>query len=226
MKKIVGVTFEANGRISYFFVPKEIEKNLKIGYNVIVETDRGQQFAKIATKIHPIDEKNLETQLGTVIKSATKNDYSTHVNNIKEAKEAYKKCQELIKKHDLDMNLLDVTYTFDRDQLIFRFYADKRIDFRNLAKDLASLYHTRIELRQIGVRDKAGEVGGLGVCGQKLCCSRFLHNFDSVSISMAKNQNLALSPNKINGICGRLLCCLKYEDEYYKECMKKQNGEQ
>ena len=115
------------------------------------------------------------------------------------------------------MKLIDAFYTFNREQLIFRFYAEKRVDFRDLAKDLASIYHTRIELRQMGVRDKAGQVGGYGVCGQKLCCARFLKEFDSVSISMAKRQNLALTPNKVNGICGRLLCCLRYENDCYKE---------
>ena len=131
------------------------------------------------------------------------------------------KCKELVKEYKLDINILDSYYTHDREQLIFRFVSDTRVDFRNLARDLANIYHTRIELRQIGVRDKAKEVGGIGSCGQPLCCARFLNNFDSVSISMAKNQNLALNPNKINGLCGRLLCCLKYENECYKECRKK-----
>ncbi len=215
MQKIVGVTFEKGCRIIYFFIDKQIEEKIKLGYNVIVDYEKGLRLGKIATKVHPIDETKLETKLNKIIRVATKKDLTQHIENIKSAKHAYKKCKDLIIKYDLDMKLLDVSYTLNRDQLIFRFYADKRIDFRELAKDLASIYHTRIELRQIGVRDKAKEVGGLGVCGQKLCCSRFLKEFDSVSITMAKNQNLALTPSKINGICGRLLCCLKYEDEYY-----------
>lgn len=216
MKKIVGVTFEKNGRMTYFIVNEKYEKSIKKGYNVLVETDRGLQFGKIATDIHNIDETKLNQQLTEIVKLATKKDYIKNIENIKEARYAFKKCKELIKKYNLDMKLLDASYTFNKDQLIFRFYAEKRIDFRELAKELASIYHTRIELRQMGVRDKAGQIGGYGVCGQKLCCSRFLKEFDSVSITMAKNQNLALTPSKINGICGRLLCCLKYENECYQ----------
>lgn len=222
MKKIVGVTFEKNGRIFYYYIDEKLEDQLKKGYNVIVETDRGLQLAKVSTDIHPIEEKKLDNPLKNVVRLATKKDSQTHFNNIKEARQAYKKCEEFIKKYNLDMKLLDATFTLDREQLVFRFYANQRIDFRDLAKDLAAIYHTRIELRQIGVRDKAGEVGGIGICGQRLCCSRFLHDFNSVSISMAKNQNLALTPNKINGCCGRLLCCLKYEDECYKEKNKEE----
>lgn len=217
MNEIVGVTFVKNGRVTYYYCNG---LNLKKGLNVLVESDRGKRFAKIVTDVHKIDSSKLDKPLLKVIKIATKNDYYTHINNLKDAKAALKKCNTLIKKYKLDMNILDAFYTFERDQLIFRFYAENRVDFRELAKELAYLYKTRIELRQIGVRDKSKEVGGIGMCGQKLCCSRFLKEFDSVSIAMAKNQNLALSPNKINGICGRLLCCLKYEDECYCQIKK------
>ena len=144
-----------------------------------------------------------------------------HLKNIEDAKKALKKCKEIVDEYNLNMMILDANYTFDRSQLLFTFLADSRVDFRKLAKDLANTYKTRIELRQVGVRDKAKEVGGYGCCGQVLCCSKFLTDFDSVSINMAKNQNIALNPTKINGVCGRLLCCLKYEDECYKECAKK-----
>lgn len=217
MKNVVGVTFVENGKITYYFIGKN---KVKKGYNAIVETSRGLEFAKIVTDIHPIDTSKLKNELKEIHKMATKEDYYTHKENLKLAKEAYHKCKQLVKKYKLDMNIMDASYTFDRDQLMFRFYSDARIDFRELAKELAALYKTRIELRQIGVRDKAKEIGGYGSCGQPLCCKRFLNEFDSVSISMAKDQNLSLNPNKINGICGRLLCCLKYEEECYKECRK------
>lgn len=217
MKEIVGVTFNDNDRMHYYLLGKN---KVKKGYNVIVKTSRGLEFAKIATDIHPIDTTKLKEPLSEIYKVASKEDYYTHKENKKLEKEALKKCQQLVKKHNLDMKVLDANYTFDRDQLMFRFYSEVRIDFRDLAKDLAALYKTRIELRQIGVRDKAKEIGGYGSCGQPLCCKRFLNEFDSVSISMAKDQNLSLNPTKINGICGRLLCCLKYEDECYKECKK------
>lgn len=217
MKEIVGVTFEKDGRI-YYVLTNNFQT--KIGYNVIVNTDKGLQFAKVATEPHKIDVNKLDKELNEIFRIASKQDYYNNNNNIREAKEAFKRCQSLVKKYKLDMRILDAAYTFDKDQLIFKFYSDNRIDFRELAKELANIYHTRIELRQIGVRDKAKEVGGVGLCGQKLCCARFLNNFDSVSIAMAKNQNLSLSPSKINGVCGRLLCCLKYEDDCYKKCKK------
>ena len=218
MDEIVGVTFTKNGRITYYYTNGF---KLKKGINVLVEFNQGLRFAKVATTIHQIDETKLDKPLLKIKKIATKRDYYNHTNNLKDAKIALKKCNYLAKKYQLKMHIMDAYYTLDRDQLVFQFYAENRIDFRELARELASIYKTRIELRQIGVRDKAKEVGGIGMCGQKLCCSRFLKDFDSVSIAMAKNQNLALSPNKINGICGRLLCCLKYEDESYKENLKR-----
>lgn len=215
MKNIVGVDCTGNGKIIYFSTEGlHIKKNV----TVVVEDENHLQFGKVVTDEHPIDEKKLQQKLGKVVRIATKRDYLRFKENEKDAQEALRKCKKLVKKHQLNLNLLDARYTFDRDQLIFRFFSETRVDFRDLARELASIYRVRIELRQIGVRDKAKEVGGIGSCGQQLCCSRFLKDFDSVSISMAKNQNLALSPNKINGCCGRLLCCLKYEDDVYKEC--------
>ena len=215
--KIVGIKFEDSERIFYYYVNDiELKKNI----TVIVEDDHVLQFGKVVTDVHPIEDKKLKKELGKVVRIASKKDFSKHLSNLKAAKEALKKCRQLAKKYKLDMNIIDAVYTFNQDQLLFHFYADNRIDFRDLARDLAAIYKTRIELRQIGVRDKAKMVCGVGLCGQKLCCSRFLNEFDSVSISMAKNQNLSLNPTKINGVCGRLLCCLKYEDEGYKECRK------
>lgn len=217
MKEVVGVTLKDQGRI-YYFDPNGL--NLKKNVTVIVETEQGQQFGKIAKENIKLDSKEIKREIKKVIRISTKEDYRKNLKNIKDAKEALKKCQYLVEKKNLKMKILDASYTFDRDKLIFRFLADNRVDFRELAKDLASIYKVRIELRQIGVRDKAKEVGGCGLCGQKLCCARFLKELDTVSINMAKNQNISLNPSKINGVCGRLLCCLKYEDETYKECRK------
>lgn len=218
MDKIVGINFQENDDIIYFYTNEvKVKKNL----TVVVETEKGLEFGKVVTDIHSIDEKNLKNKLGKIIRIATKKDYINYKENKKIEESALIKCKELVNKLDLDMNIIDVHYTFDRNQLIFEFYSDTRVDFRELAKNLAFIYKTRIELHQIGVRDKAKKVGGCGQCGQTLCCSRFLKEFNSVSISMAKNQNLSLNPNKINGVCGRLLCCLNYENDCYKECQKK-----
>lgn len=214
--KIIGVTFENDERIDYY----RYYEPIKIGYNVVVENDSGKYFATVATEIHEIDEDKLEMTLGRILRVSTKDDYKKYNDNKKKEISVIKKSNELIKKYKLDMKVLDAKFTLNKDQLLIRFYSEGRVDFRNLAKDLAAIYKTRIELRQIGVRDKAKIVGGVGVCGQKLCCSRFLKNFDSVSIAMAKNQDLALNPNKINGVCGRLMCCLKYENHCYT-CFKK-----
>ena len=216
MKNIVGILL--NNNMEYYYVENI---DLKPGMTVIIENNKIQNFGKVKTKIHPIDSNKLKKELGKVIRVSTKKDYMKFKNNQKEATAALKKCKSLIKKDKLDMNVMDANYTFNQEQLIFTFYSDTRIDFRDLARELASIYKTRIELRQIGVRDKAKKIGGVGLCGQKICCSRYINNFESVSIAMAKNQNLSLNPNKINGVCGRLLCCLKYEDECYKECRKK-----
>lgn len=220
MIEVIGVTLKNNSRV-YYFDPNKFK--LKNGVTVIVETEQGLQFGKVK-ETTKIEEKSLKSPLKKIIRISTKEDYRKHKKNLKDEKTALIKCKKIVEKKQIPMQIIDATYTFDRDKLIFRFLADGRVDFRELAKDLARVYKVRIELRQIGVRDKAKEVGGCGPCGQKLCCSRFLKELDTVSISMAKNQNIALNPSKINGVCGRLLCCLKYEDENYtcaKKCMLK-----
>ena len=215
MVDVVGVTFKDKGRI-YYFSPKNLK--LKKNVTVVVETDRGLQFGKVVTDMLKVDEKKLFSPLRKIYRIASRQDYENNKKNLRDAEKALKKCKELVKKHRLNMQVIDAVYTLDRDQLVFHFTSDNRIDFRMLAKDLASIYKTRIELRQVGVRDKAKEVGGFGPCGRKFCCASFLNDFDSVSINMAKNQNLSLNPTKINGVCGRLLCCLNYEDENYQKC--------
>ena len=189
--------------------------NLKKNLTVIVNTERGLEFGTVLDFLD-VEDGNYEK----VIRIATKKDYLQHLKNINEAKLALDKCRELAEKNNLKMVIIDATYNFDKSQLLFRFLADERIDFRNLARELGLRLKTRIELRQIGIRDKAKEIGGIGPCGRNLCCSTFLTSFDAVSISMAKNQGLALNPTKINGVCGRLLCCLNYENELYTELKK------
>ena len=217
MIKVVGISLPDNKQI-YYFNPKDFE--LKRNITVIVETERGLQFGKVELPPFEIDERTLRSELKDVIRISTKKDYVDHKKNLKDSEDALKKCRELVKKLDLDMQIMDASFTFDRSQLIFRFLSDSRVDFRKLARELANSYKTRIELRQVGVRNKAKEIGGCGLCGRQLCCSRFGADFTSVSINMAKNQNLSLNPNKINGVCGRLLCCLKYENDMYKEYRK------
>jgi len=214
MLKVVGVSFKKNGQ-SYFFSPNKLP--IKKGDNVIVRTERGLQFGYVETNIIDIDEKKITTALKEVIRIASKEDSNTHKKNIKSAEEALEKAKELIDRMSINMQLIDASYTFDREQLIFKFLSDNRVDFRDLVKELALIFHTRIELRQIGARDKAKETGGCGICGRPLCCSLYLKDMESVSIGMAKNQNLSLNPSKINGLCGRLLCCLKYENHTYSE---------
>ncbi len=217
MVKVIGIRFLTGGR-TYYFSPG----NNKVCLNdfVIVETERGLQFGQAVTDIHEVEEKNVFLPLKDVIRIATKNDKYLNDNNIKEATKALEYAKKLVESENLDMKLYEASYTFDKKKLIFKFIADERVDFRELAKLLAAKYKTRIELRQIGVRDKAKEIGGLGPCGRPLCCSEFLTNFNSVSINMAKNQGIALNPTKINGSCGRLLCCLGYEDNVYSEYKK------
>ena len=217
MIEVVSITFKEKGK-AYFFSPNSID--LITGDSVIVETDRGMQIGFVVGDIIKIEEKKLSSALKSVIRKATEEDLKTSKKNVDDASRALEKCRNLVLKYKLNMNVIDASYTFDKKQLLFRFVSDNRIDFRDLAKELASIYKTRIELRQVGVRDKAKEIGGVGHCGRGFCCSRFLTDFDSVSINMAKDQNLALNPNKINGACGRLLCCLKFEDDCYKECRK------
>ena len=213
---IVGIKLNDNGKIYHF---NANGFNLKVGDSVIVDTEKGQQYGNVAT-ISVDESKKRDLEYKNVIRIANKNDYKKHINNTKDADKAVIKCNELINQYELEMRVIDACYTFDREQLIFRFVSDSRVDFRQLAKDLGSIFKTRIELRQVGIRDKAKEIGGFGPCGRKLCCNNFLTEFDSVSINMAKNQNLSLNPTKINGVCGRLLCCLKYENDNYTEYKK------
>ena len=226
--KLVGIEFKKNGKI-YVFNSNNLELNIED--SVIVETERGQQYGKVAA----VNLKEDNQEHSNVIKIADKKDEKQNQKNILDAKNALLKAEELIKKLELDMKLIDSYYTFDRKQLVFQFLSDNRVDFRELAKQLAAIYKTRIELRQVGVRDKAKEISGIGQCGRKICCSSFLNDLDSVGIAQVKNQNLSLNPNKINGLCGRLLCCLKYEDNTYTELRKglpevgdkiKHNGEE
>ncbi len=214
---IVGVTFKKYGK-KYYFNCNGLKLKKKI--TVIVETERGLQFGTVVTDVINVDSKKINFPLKNVIRISTKKDYTNHLNNIRDAKIAFNKCNELIDKYNLDMKLIDVSYTFERTQLFFTFIASDRVDFRNLAKELAKLYKVRIELRQIGPRDKAKEIGGLGPCGRPMCCSTYLYTFNNITINMAKNQNIALNPSKINGSCNRLLCCLSYEDDTYSELKK------
>ena len=214
MKNIIGVRFKKPGKI-YFFDPGK--HKLEKGDYVIVETAQGQEYGEVMIPNRIISEKNIVAPLKKIIRIATKEDKEHNEENKKKEKEAFKTCTEKIKKHGLDMNLTDVEYKFDNSKLIFYFTADGRIDFRELVKDLAAIYRTRIELRQIGVRDEVRRIGGNGVCGRELCCCSFLSNFETVSIKMAKEQNISLNPSKISGNCGRLMCCLKYEQDVYEE---------
>ncbi len=214
MIKIVGVRFKNAGKI-YYFDPVELEVEKSI--DVVVETARGLEYGTVVVGPKEIDESELVSPLKPIIRIATDEDRQVYLENKEKAKETFELCQQKIKEHDLNMFLIDCEYTFDRNKLIFYFTAEGRIDFRELVKDLASIFKTRIELRQIGVRDEAKTIGGLGPCGRKLCCSSWLGDFQPVSIKMAKDQSLSLNPTKISGICGRLMCCLKYENDIYME---------
>lgn len=218
MKEVIGVTFQEGGQVFYFF---NGGYNLKKNVTVIVRTEQGLQFGKVVEPSILLPTCQLPKETHVMIRIASKQDYLKHQKNLKDARFALKECNQLVSQLKLPMKVMQASYTLDREQLIYRFVAEERVDFRLLARTLATKFHTRIELRQIGVRDKAKEIGGIGVCGQELCCKRFLKEFDSVSINMAKNQNLSLNPSKINGSCGRLLCCLKYEDACYRKCKEK-----
>ena len=217
MIKVIGINFSNANRI-YYFSPNNIK--LKNGDYVIVETERGLQFGQAVTDIEQMPKEKVFLPLKDVIRKANKDDINANNKNARDGVKALSYAKELVNKQELDMKLFEASYTFDRKKLIFKFIADERVDFRELAKLLAAKYKTRIELRQIGVRDKAKEIGGLGPCGRPLCCSLFFTNFNSVSINMAKNQGIALNPTKINGACGRLFCCIGYEDETYTEYKK------
>lgn len=217
MYNAVGVVLNEKGKTYYFSCNK---LDLKKGMNVIVETEKGLQYGQVVINPYEISPDDIGFELKNVIRVATKEDSKQYLKNKKDANSALIKAREIANNLDLEMRIIDASYTFDRNQLLFNFLADSRVDFREFAKKLAQIYKTRIELRQIGVRDKAKEIGGIGPCGRFLCCSTFLTDFNSVSINMAKNQMLALNPTKINGVCGRLLCCLNYEDEVYTEMKK------
>ena len=218
MKKIVGVRFRKPGKV-YFFDPDKL--NIEKGQKVIVETSQGQEIGEVTTGVREMSESNLTAPLKKVIRIATPKDIQIDEANRKKEKEAFKIAEEKIKKYNLDMNLTEVEYKFDNSKIIFFFTADGRIDFRELVKDLAAIFRTRIELRQIGVRDEVRKIGGNGVCGRELCCCSFLDNFEAVSIKMAKEQNVSLNPSKISGNCGRLMCCLKYEQDVYEDKLKR-----
>ena len=217
MKVIVGVRFKKSGKI-YFFSPGNLHINLK--NKVIVETALGEELGEVVAKKKLLTDNELNSPLKKVIRIANHKDIKHDEENKKKEKEAFKICEDKIKKLKLNMHLTDVQYTFDNSKLLFCFTADGRIDFRELVKELAAIFKTRIELRQIGVRDEVKRIGGNGVCGRELCCCSFLNNFETVSIKMAKEQNMSLNPSKISGNCGRLMCCLKYEQEVYEDKLK------
>ena len=218
MIKIIGVRFRNVGKI-YYFNPKDFK--IKVGDHVIVETARGVEYGKVVLGPKDMDEEKVVQPLKEVIRIATQKDKAKEEANRKKEKEAFQICLKKIRAHELDMKLIDVEYTFDNNKVLFYFTADGRIDFRELVKDLAAVFKTRIELRQIGVRDETKILGGIGICGRPLCCHTYLSEFAPVSIKMAKEQNLSLNPTKISGVCGRLMCCLKNEQETYEYLNKK-----
>ena len=214
MTKVIGIRFRKAGKV-YYFSPGVNE--IKTGDHVIVETARGVEYGYVVLGTHAVDDKKVIQPLKSVIRMATPADEETERRNKEKEKEAFKVCVEKIRKHNLSMKLIDTEYTVDNNKVLFYFTADGRIDFRELVKDLASVFKTRIELRQIGVRDETKIIGGIGICGRPLCCASYLSEFIPVSIKMAKEQNLSLNPTKISGVCGRLMCCLKYEEDTYEE---------
>lgn len=221
MTKVIGVRFRPAGKI-YFFAPGKL--NIKTGDKVIVETARGVEYGSVVVGEKEVEDDKITLPLKPVIRIATEEDKKKEEKNRVKEKEAFEICLEKIRKHGLEMKLIDAEYTFDNNKVLFYFTADGRIDFRELVKDLASVFRTRIELRQIGVRDETKIRGGIGICGRPLCCHTYLSEFAPVSIKMAKEQNLSLNPTKISGVCGRLMCCLKNEQETYEELNKKLPG--
>ena len=217
LKNIVGIRFKRLGKI-YFFNPKEIK--LQKGDKTIVETSQGEEYAEVLIPNRYVEDEKIVAPLKKVLRIATNKDIKRHEECKKIEKEAFKVCEEKIKEHKLNMTLTDVECKFDNSKMLFYFTADGRVDFRELVRDLAAIYRTRIELRQIGVRDEVKRIGGNGVCGRELCCCTFLNDFETVSIKMAKEQNISLNPSKISGNCGRLMCCLKYENEVYEDKLK------
>jgi len=218
MVRVVGVRFKKAGKV-YYFDPGDL--NIEKDNNIIVETARGIEFGEVVISNREVSEEEIVAPLKKVIRAATEKDTQQAVENQKKEKQAFETCTKKIKEHNLDMKLIDVEYTFDNNKILFYFTADGRIDFRELVKDLATIFKTRIELRQIGVRDETKMMGGMGFCGRELCCSSYLGEFEPVSIKMAKEQGLSINPAKISGTCGRLMCCLKYEHEVYEEKLKR-----
>ena len=218
MTRVIGVRFRNVGKI-YYFSPKDLE--IKSGDHVIVETARGVEYGSVVLPPRDVEDEKVVQPLKEVIRIAGPQDDKKEESNRKKEKEAYQICLKKIKEHGLEMKLIDVEYTFDNNKVLFYFTADGRIDFRELVKDLAAIFKTRIELRQIGVRDETKILGGIGICGRALCCHTYLSEFAPVSIKMAKEQNLSLNQTKISGVCGRLMCCLKNEEETYEELNRK-----
>lgn len=217
MVRVVGIQFNDSGKIYSF---DSLDLDIKVGDGVVVETIHGKELGFAREASYDRDEEEIGRQLKPVIRIATEYDLERYRENVIKASEASEVFKNLVEKHNLEMKLVDCAYTFDNQKLLFYFTADGRVDFRELVKELAYIYKTRIELRQIGVRDGARMLGGLGPCGQELCCSRFLKDFDNVTIRMAKDQGLSLTPSKISGMCGRLMCCLRYEQDVYEERLK------
>lgn len=214
MKNIVGIRYKKAGRI-YFFDSNNIE--VSSNDNVIVETEQGYEYGEVVIPKRAFEEKPCNELIGKIVRKASKIDTEHFLENKEKEKKAFNICLEKIKEHKLKMKLVDVEYKFDNSKIIFSFTAEGRIDFRELVRDLAAIFKTRIELRQIGIRDEVKRIGGNGICGRELCCCSYLRNFETVSIKMAKEQNTVLNPSKITGTCGRLMCCLKYEQEVYEE---------
>lgn len=213
MTEVISIKFKDTGR-GYYFSPEQ--KKVKIGDTVIVETQYGLEIGTVSEPNHMVEDDTIVLPLKKMVRFANEKDLNRQMENAKKEAEAFKICEKLIENHKLDMKLVEVEYSFDGGKIIFFFTSDDRVDFRELVKDLAAKFHTRIELRQIGVRDEAKMLGGIGICGQPYCCKRFLNEFQSVSIKMAKEQGLSLNPTKISGSCGRLMCCLKYEQDAYE----------
>ena len=218
MTEIIGVRFKTGGKM-YYFNPRG--EQVQVGQSVIIETAKGVEFAQCVQGNTMVDEMELVSTLRPMLRVATEEDFRQLERNKEREKKAYQLCQKKIQEHKLDMKLVEVKYSFDGSKVVFYFTADERVDFRALVKDLASALHTRIELRQIGVRDEARMMGGLGICGRPFCCKAFLDDFQPVSIKMAKTQNISLNPTKISGACGRLMCCLKYEQDAYEDLIRK-----
>ena len=221
MTTVIGVRFRNMGKV-YYFAPGS--RQIRSGQHVIVETARGIEYGYVVMGNRDVEDSKVIQPLKDVIRMATEDDDRIEAENKEKEKDAFRICQEKIRKHGLEMKLIDVEYTFDNNKILFYFTADGRIDFRELVKDLASVFRTRIELRQVGVRDETKIVGGMGICGRPLCCHTYLSEFIPVSIKMAKEQNLSLNPTKISGVCGRLMCCLKNEEETYEYLNSKMPG--